>query len=591
MIRLARSERAGRALLLLAVAIAFADSSIVVLAVPEVLTRFDVGIDTAAWVITAYNVAVVAAGLALLPLGRRISPRPLAAGGFGLFALASAACAAAPSFSVLVACRTVQGLAAGPVLVAAFPLLRGPHGARAWTLAATVGTAAGPALGGLLTEVFTWRAIFAAQAPLVALGLVAIALRAGPLEAGRGAGAAAGRRTLFANVALAALSAALVGALFLVVVLLIDGFGWEPLPAALAATTLPVVAVTAGALGRRLEPGLAGAVGSLLVAAGLATLGLLPGAAIELVLAGLVLCGAGLGLAGQALGERALVGRQPAEVAVRTVVARHLGLVAALLAVTPLLVASLTGFQANAEAVGGELVIRSPLPLSEKIPIMTDLARAADRAETGLPDFAATIGADTPGSSSAARELADHLTSSLEDLLARAFRSSFLACTLFGLVAAAASVPAGELRRRRPGRRVAAALAVILVLALAAPVADLARGALDDPTATADPCRAQTAFRGSGLDASIQRVALVALAGAACELHTSRPELLRALVSSDPAPWPDARLEDALRTGIDRAIAAERTRGTIGATTAGILSAVAERAPLLWIRQALQALG
>ena len=225
----------GRAAVLVGVAIAFADASIVVLAVPEVINQLDVSVAASSWVITAYNVAVVVAGALLIPAVGRFAPRRLAAVGFAAFALAALGCAAAPSFGVLVGFRTVQGLAAALVLVSALPLLGGRTGVRAWTLAATIGLAAGPALGGLLTELFSWRAIFAVQAPIAALGLLAL-LR---LAAGERAapGGKRPRTSWLADACLAALSAALVGALFLVVLLLISGFGWQPFPAALVATT------------------------------------------------------------------------------------------------------------------------------------------------------------------------------------------------------------------------------------------------------------------------------------------------------------------------------------------------------------------
>ena len=47
-----------------------------------------------------------------------------------------------------------------------------------WAFAGTIGAALGPALGGFLTQLFSWRSIFLVQAPLAALALVAIFDRA-----------------------------------------------------------------------------------------------------------------------------------------------------------------------------------------------------------------------------------------------------------------------------------------------------------------------------------------------------------------------------------------------------------------------------
>jgi predicted MFS family arabinose efflux permease len=55
----------GAAALAVAVATAFADSSIVVLALPDLLSEFDASIPGVAWTVTAYNLAVAVVALAL----------------------------------------------------------------------------------------------------------------------------------------------------------------------------------------------------------------------------------------------------------------------------------------------------------------------------------------------------------------------------------------------------------------------------------------------------------------------------------------------------------------------------------------------
>ena len=68
--------RLGRsAALTAAVAVAFADSSIVVLALPELYGRFDTTIEGVSWVVTAYNAAVAVTALLLLLLVHRLSRR------------------------------------------------------------------------------------------------------------------------------------------------------------------------------------------------------------------------------------------------------------------------------------------------------------------------------------------------------------------------------------------------------------------------------------------------------------------------------------------------------------------------------------
>ena len=574
------SSRLRTAVLVLAIAVAFADSSIVVLGVPEIVRDFNVAVDDASWVITAYNLAVVAGAVAVFAALGRVAPRGLAVAGLGAFALASLGCAVAPSFAWLVGFRTAQGLAAALVLVATLPFLGGRAGVRPWILAATVGLAAGPALGGVLTELFSWRAIFAAQAPLVAAGLLALG---GAPTLVTGAGRRPGRAWL-ADATLAALSAALVGALFLVVVLLINGFGWQPLPAALVATTLPVLAAVAERVGRGLPASGSAAAGGALVAVGLTVLALLPSARTGLVVAGLALCGAGLGLAAQPLGTLALGGPRLEQDAAWTVFFRHAGLVLALVAVTPVLVSSLDVLEQDAEAVAGEVVLRSELPLTTKARVLSDLADAADESEPSVPDVREALAA-RDGDDGAVSGLADRVTERLHELIARAFRDPFLLCAGFGLLSALLALGLGH----AGGRARAPAIAFVAV-ALAgggvALAADLRLGALDDPAADTDPCRAPSPEGGDGLEAAVERIALGSLSGAACELGVSRAAVLREL-AGETSELPTDRLEDAVRTNVDRALEAETERGTLDGTIGAFLRGLLANAPLDWIRQAL----
>jgi MFS family permease len=522
------------ALLVVATALAFADSSIVVLAVPEIVDDFDVGVNSASWVITAYNLAVVVAGLVLLRLVRRFSPTTLAALGMIVFGAASAICAVAPNLAVLVTLRAVQGVGAAALLVAALPLLERPgRGAESWLLAATIGTAAGPALGGLLTEFFSWRSIFVVQIPVLALGIVALA----------SAGAAAvpaptverlmpERRTGYALASLAALSASLVGALFLIIILLIAGLRWSPLPASLVATTLPVLALLAHRLTKQLPEVIAAVAGCLLVAGGLATLGLLPGPETALVIAGLALCGIGLGLASHPLGDRAL-GRSPSLAAgTRTVVARHAGLVIALLVVTPLLVHSFDGLRSDAEEVVGKTVLEAPIGLTTKIPLLIDLSQGASASQAAPPDVDAIFAGHGDGDPAVA-QLKDDFTSQMDELVVRTFRPALLATAVFALLAAAAAFGLGQASSELRRRRAQGALAIAVVAGVAFVAVDIAMGATDDPVAAADPCDSKLQLEGGGLDFAVQRLMLKGVDAIACATGTTRVALLKRALGGD----------------------------------------------------------
>ena len=145
----------------------------------------------------------------------------------------------------------------------------------AWAAAGGLGAAAGPAIGGALTEAISWEAIFFVQVPL-ALAALAFVPRSGPPPAPR----PAGRPAVRANLALALLSAALTAALFLVVLLLINGWGHSPFQAALIVSVMPAAAMVAYRVVPRGQQSLYRAsAGAILIAGGLAALALLPAAA------------------------------------------------------------------------------------------------------------------------------------------------------------------------------------------------------------------------------------------------------------------------------------------------------------------------
>ena len=91
-----------------AVAVAFADSSIVVLALPELFSDLDATIPGVSFVVTAYNIVVAVGAFLVLPIARRVSPRLLAQTGLVAFLAASIGAAAADSLTTLVAAPVIR---------------------------------------------------------------------------------------------------------------------------------------------------------------------------------------------------------------------------------------------------------------------------------------------------------------------------------------------------------------------------------------------------------------------------------------------------------------------------------------------------
>jgi len=106
-------------------------------------------------------------------------------------------------------------------------------------------------------------------------------------------------------------------------------------------------------------------------------------------------------------------------------------------------------------------------------------------------------------------------------------------------------------------RRGTIALAALAAAAVVLIALELALGALSvgEPK-LADPCTAKPTFAGGGIDGAVQRFALSGLNGAACELHTTREELVLSFVPSAQVKtvrWDRPTIERALRAGFDRA--------------------------------------
>jgi MFS family permease len=430
--------------LAVSIAVAFADSSIVVLALPELFVELDTTIPGISWVVTAYNLAVVVGAFGLLALVRRVRPAWLALAGLAVFLVASVVCAVSNGLELLVAGRAVQGIGAALLLGASLPLLVVLSGERRraiaiWVGAGTLGTALGPALGGILTEAFDWRAIFAVQAPLAAAAIVAaLQPAARALKPSTGSAPV----PLGSALALVFTYAALVGALFLAVLLVVTVWDYGPLAGAGIVSALPLAALCARPLSARLS-GLADIVGgSALLAAGLAALALLPASDPAYTVPALALAGVGLGLALPPLTRASLAQRGDLTRSGATSVGvRHVGLVVGLLAVAPLLASELEDAEETATLNATAVILDAQLPLTTKIPITLDLYREFQKAPEGeIPDLTRPFeenGADEDEDVAAAR---DSLLGSVQAVLTRAFRSSFVLSALFAVLAGIAGL-------------------------------------------------------------------------------------------------------------------------------------------------------
>ncbi len=430
----------------LGIGLALADSSVVTLALPDILREFDVEIPQVAWVLTSYNLVLA---LSAVPAAYAARRRPVIAFVLGtlVFAGASLACGLAPSFGVLVGARCVQALGGALLVCAALDLLTEVVGSdggavRTWALAGVIGAALGPAVGGILTETLGWESIFLVQAPLALVTLLACwRLRVRPLVE------PAGRPNLGANLALLLVSGALTAALFLLVLLLVDGWRIPAAAAGIVVTVMPAAAIATSAFTSRFG-GLVtrSACGCILIAGGLTALGVLPGSAWWWTIAPQILVGVGLGLTLSALTERALHGRSPQAVhGGWTIAARHAGVVVGLLLLTPIFTTALDRNEDRALRAGAAAVLDSSIPPLDKLGVAQDvlaLVRAADRE---VPDVRRAF--DDRPDDAEYRTLEEQLVSELDRAVTAAFSRPFLLGALLALAALVPIAVAGRSRR------------------------------------------------------------------------------------------------------------------------------------------------
>jgi len=163
------------------------DVSIVNVALPSIEQGLHAQPNELEWIVAGYALAL---GLLLVPAGRfgdAHGRRPVFMVGVGLFVVASAACALAPTALVLVLTRVGQGFAGGlisPQISGIIQsLFRGEERGRAFGLfGATIGvsTAVGPLVGGALIALFGvhdgWRAVFFVNLP-IGLAILVLARR------------------------------------------------------------------------------------------------------------------------------------------------------------------------------------------------------------------------------------------------------------------------------------------------------------------------------------------------------------------------------------------------------------------------------
>src|SRR5216684_2782178 len=172
-------RRQATVALMIATAMQAFDSTIANVALPQLEQSLGGGIDLGSWVITSYLCASAVMATLTGWFRRRYGARQAFAGAIVLFVVASLLCSIAPSPAALIEFRLVQGAAAGiiqplaqAILLDIYPKRQHGRMLAIWGATIMAGPIMGPVLGGIITDLASWRWIFVLNLPL---GVIAMA--------------------------------------------------------------------------------------------------------------------------------------------------------------------------------------------------------------------------------------------------------------------------------------------------------------------------------------------------------------------------------------------------------------------------------
>lgn len=166
------------------------DVTIVNVALPKMAVDLKASFTSLQWVIDIYAIGLAALLLGAGAVADRVGRRLIYLGGLILFAVSSLTAGLAPDTAILIAARGMQGVGAAAMFATTIALINASYSGRergmafgAWGAVNGAAAAAGPILGGLLTQALSWRWIFFVNLP-VSVAAVTMSLRSLPRDEG-----------------------------------------------------------------------------------------------------------------------------------------------------------------------------------------------------------------------------------------------------------------------------------------------------------------------------------------------------------------------------------------------------------------------
>jgi EmrB/QacA subfamily drug resistance transporter len=170
-----RQQRLTLIATILGSAVVFLDSTVVNVALPAISEGLDVGLAGQQWVVEAYTLALVSLLLVGGSLGDQFGRRRIFVIGLIGFGVTSILCAIAPSSGFLITARALQGVTGAllvpgslAIVAATFEGAARGRAVGTWTAWTGIAIVVGPAGGGALIGLTSWRSIFWVNIPLIA---------------------------------------------------------------------------------------------------------------------------------------------------------------------------------------------------------------------------------------------------------------------------------------------------------------------------------------------------------------------------------------------------------------------------------------